>query len=129
MIHYHHRKYVVPEIDFSDSPHWKLVTVVWAMVAASVATTATSQYSASAERTQQKKALNSQKEESAKALAFQEKQVADAEAKVKGAEKLAAEHAATTLKKKRAAMTNTILTSPLGITGDANTKMPTLLGG
>lgn len=86
-------------------------------------------YAASVEKSQQKKLISAQEEQQNKAIAFQEKQVADAEAKVKGAEKLAAEQAATTLKKKRLAQTQTILSSPLGVTSEANVGMPRLLGG
>jgi len=75
-------------------------------------------YGASQEAKQQKKLIE-----------YQEGQVAAAEAKVAGAEKLAAENAVTTLKKKRLAQTNTILTSPLGLSEEANLGLPSLLGG
>ena len=60
---------------------------------------------------------------------FQENQVKQAEAKVAGAEALATQTAADKLKKQRLAQTNTILTSPLGLTGEANTGLSKLLGG
>lgn len=101
-----------------------------ALTAISVGTTVgTSMYGAAQEKSQQKKLIASQEAQQNAAFAFQEKQVADAEAKAKGAEKLAAENAAELLKKKRLAQTNTILTSPLGLTGEANVGMSKLLGG
>lgn len=103
---------------------------VASLAAAGIATAVgTSMYSAETEASQQKKLIGAQEEQQNKAIAFQEKQVADAEVKIAGAEKLATAQAATTLKKKRAAMTSSILTSPLGITTEANTGMAKLLGG
>ena len=45
MIHYHNSKYKIPETDFSDNPHWKLATAVWALVAATAASAGSSAYS------------------------------------------------------------------------------------
>ena len=92
---------------------------VASLAAAGIATSiGTSMYGAAQEKSQQKKLIE-----------YQEGQVAAAEAKVAGAEKLAAENAVTTLKKKRLAQTNTILTSPLGLSEEANLGLPSLLGG
>jgi hypothetical protein len=64
-----------------------------------------------------------------KMLQFQEDQVNAAEAKTKAAEALATQTATEKLKKQRLAQTQTILTSPLGITDQATTGRATLLGG
>jgi glycerol dehydrogenase-like iron-containing ADH family enzyme len=97
------------------------IGAIWYGVAAAVAvgtSVGTTAYSSSQEASQQKKLLEAQ-----------EGQVAAAEAKVAEADKLAADTAAEKLRKQRLAQTNTILTSPLGVSGEANVGMSKLLGG
>jgi negative regulator of sigma E activity len=88
-------------------------------VTAAVAGGVYSTVSSAAQAEQEKK---SQQE----ALDFQAQQVAAAEAKVKGAEALASQTAADKLKKQRLSQTQTILSSPLGITENANVTKTTL---
>jgi len=59
----------------------------------------------------------------------QDEAVQKAEAKAKGAEKLAKETAVIESRKRRRAQTRTILTSPLGVQEDAIVSMPRLFGG
>ncbi len=70
-----------------------------------------------------------QKKEQEKSLERQAELISTAEAKVKGAEVLAAQEAKDKLRKQRLAQTQTILTSPLGISENPNLGMKTLLGG
>jgi len=100
-------------------PQWTIAQAIMAATAVTtVATVGTTAYQTSEERKGQKKILSAQ-----------EASVAAAEAKAKGAEALATEEAKAKLKKQRLAQTRTILTSPLGIPGEANIGMKTLLGG
>lgn len=96
--------------------------ISWAIIGAAVVASGpavgTSVYGAAQEKSQQKKLL-----------AAQEDQVKAAEAKVAGAEALANQTAAEKLKKQRLSQTNTILTSPLGVSGEANLGLSKLLGG
>ena len=82
------------------------------------ASVGTAMYQSHEERVQQKKILTRQ-----------EDQAAAAEQKARGAEALAKQQAKDTIRKKRLAQTNTILTSPLGVPGEANTQKNVLLGG
>jgi len=59
MVHYHNKNYVIPETDFSDSPHWKLAT--YAIVAA-VAAAGAASYSSSEQHQESKKAANAQRD-------------------------------------------------------------------
>ena len=132
-MHYHNKVYRTITVG-DDCPHligttMATILTISALALTSGAVVGSSMYGAAQEEKQQKKLIEAQEGMQKTALDFQTKQVADAEAKVAGAEKLAAEQAATTLKKKRAAQTNTILTSPLGISGEANVGMTRLLGG
>jgi negative regulator of sigma E activity len=102
--------------------------LIAAGVTAAAATGVTA-YQASAEKTQQKKALGFQEAQQNKLLSYQESQVKAAEEKVAGAEALAAQTAKDEMKKRRLSQTNSILTSPLGIPGEANLGLSTLLGG
>ena len=85
-----------------------------AAVATSVGTTA---YTAAVEKSNQKKLLQAQ-----------EDAVTKAEDKAAAAKSLASQEASEKLKKQRLAQTNTILTSPLGVTGEATTTSNTLGG-
>lgn len=96
---------------------------------ASAATVGTSAYSADQEKKAQKKTLEFQATENQKALDFQTAQVKAAEDKAAAAEELATQEAKDKLKKQRLSQTQTILTSPLGVTDNANLGLSTLLGG
>jgi 3'-phosphoadenosine 5'-phosphosulfate (PAPS) 3'-phosphatase len=61
-------------------------------------------------------------------LAAQEKAVKDAEDKAASATSLASQEAKSRTRKQRLLQTNTILTSPLGITGEASVTSNTLGG-
>lgn len=108
------------------------IGVGW-LIAAVAASTAigvgTSLYTSSQEAKEQKKLQEAAFQRQDTLTAAQEAKAAAAEQAAKNAEILAAEEAATTLKKKRMAQTQTILTSPLGVTEAANTKGKSLLGG
>jgi hypothetical protein len=93
-----------------------------AMVVAAGIVAGGSAYTSAKQATQERKLQE-------EALDFQRQQVAKAETKVAGAEALAEQIVAEKKRKQRLAQTQTILTSPLGIEGGANTSMPRLLGG
>jgi hypothetical protein len=99
------------------------VIIAAAIVAASaITTTAVTVYQSSAQATKERHTqedLLDQQKNAAKA----------AEDKVAGAKALAEQTAAETLKKKRMAQIDTVLTSPLGVQGSANVGTSTLLGG
>jgi len=86
-----------------------------AAVATSVGTTA---YTAAVEKSNQKELLQAQ-----------EDAVTAAENKAAAAKSLATQEANNKLKKQRLAQTNTILTSPLGVSDEANVGLGSLLGG
>lgn len=89
--------------------------LIGALIAGTTASIGTSVYSAAQEKKNTKSLI-----------AAQEKAVADAEAKAKAAKSLASQEAAETLKKQRLAQTQTILTTPLGISDEATTAKTTL---
>jgi hypothetical protein len=96
------------------------IGLIWYGVAAAAATgisMGTAAYTSSQEAKQQKKLLQAQ-EDAVKA----------AENKAAAAKSLASQEASEKLKKQRLAQTNTILTSPLGVTGEATTTSNTLGG-
>lgn len=82
-----------------------------------VATIGGAMYSASEAKSQQKKLLE-----------YQENQVRAAEEKAASAQALASAAASAEVMRKRRAKTQTIMTSPLGVS-EANIGFPTLLGG
>ena len=92
--------------------------IIMAAIIGATASVGTSMYSAQAERTSQKKALNAQADA-----------VKQAEQKAKAAESLAEQTAADKIKKQRASQTQTILTSPLGINDQAPVTRTTLGAG
>ena len=92
---------------------------VASLAAAGIATSVgTSMYSASQEAKQQEELLQAQ-----------EDAVTAAENKADAAKSLATQEANNKLKKQRLAQTNTILTSPLGVSDEANVGLVSLLGG
>lgn len=119
-MHYHNRIYKPSELDFSLCPHivGTAAAIIIGTTIAAGAVVGTSMYGAAQEKKAQKKTLD-----------FQQEQVSKAEAAAKGAEALATETATETLKKRRLARTQTILTRPLGILEEATTGKTFLLGG
>lgn len=97
----------------------QIAPIVYYAVAAGAA--GYSAYASAESRSDAKKAQN-------QILESQQKAVAEAEEKSKAAEKLATEQATEKRKKYLMAQTQTILTTPLGVSGDAETKRPVLLG-
>jgi hypothetical protein len=118
--HLHHREFKA--IDFDDSPHL-IATSTAILIGAAVASAAaigSSMYAAQAEKTAQKKAV-----------AHQEDKANQLEAKIATAEVVATQAAKDKVVAKRRAVTQTILTSPLGVMEDSSSGLqrPTLLGG
>ncbi len=72
---------------------------------------------------------NQEKKSQKSMLQNQENAVRAAEQKAANAEVLATQEATDKVKKRRLAQTQTILTSPLGISEKAQTSLKTLLGG
>jgi len=98
-------------------------------LATAVASVYGSSAQASAEKKAQTELIASQEKQQKDLISFQEGQVTKAEEKAKSAEALATQIAVDKLRKQRLSQTQTILTSPLGVTDEAQTKLPTLFGG
>lgn len=98
-------------------------------LAVSAASIGTSVYQTQEQKKMQKEALSFQEEQQTKLLSYQEAQVKAAEEKVASAKALAAQEAKEKIKKRHLSQTQTILTSPLGISDEANLGLSTLLGG
>jgi len=117
--HLHNKEY--RPFDYDCYPHLTITSAI--LIGAGIAAAGAvggSMYSVQAEKTQQKKIL-----------ADQEAKAAAVEQKAATAEATATEAAKAKVVNKKRALTQTILTSPLGIQDESGfgTQRPTLLGG
>jgi hypothetical protein len=129
--HWHSKNYQTVRRDYENIPHVVATgtAILIASTIASAVAIGSTAYATAEEKSQQKKALAFQEQQQNKLLSYQESQVKAAEEKVAGAEALGTQQAKDTLKKRRLSQTQSILTSPLGISDEANLGFSTLLGG